>query len=81
MKSKSNAPVAPSHAPAYALTGLSPNPDDWPEPPGRIRVLSPFDPVLRDRNRAERLFGFRYRIEVFVPEAKAGIWLLRLPAA
>jgi uncharacterized protein YcaQ len=54
----------------YALTGLSPNPDDWPEPPGRIRVLSPFDPVLRDRNRAERLFGFRYRIEVFVPEAK-----------
>jgi hypothetical protein len=39
-------------------------------PPGRIRVLSPFDPMLRDRNRAERLFGFHYRIEVFVPEAK-----------
>jgi uncharacterized protein YcaQ len=38
--------------------------------PGRIRVLSPFDPALRDRNRAERLFGFFYRIEVFVPEAK-----------
>lgn len=54
----------------HALSGLSPNPDDWPEPPGRIRVLSPFDPVLRDRNRAERLFGFRYRIEVFVPEAR-----------
>jgi uncharacterized protein YcaQ len=29
-----------------------------PEPPGRMRVLSPFDPALRDRNRAERLFGF-----------------------
>lgn len=41
-----------------------------PEPTGRIRVLSPFDPALRDRNRAERLFGFFYRIEVFVPEAK-----------
>jgi uncharacterized protein YcaQ len=40
------------------------------EPPGRIRVLSPFDPALRDRDRAERLFGFFYRIEVFVPEAK-----------
>ena len=26
--------------------------------------------MLRDRNRAERLFGFHYRIEVFVPEAK-----------
>lgn len=41
-----------------------------PEPPGRIRILSPFDPALRDRARAERLFGFRYRIEVFVPEAQ-----------
>ncbi|KUJ73234.1 hypothetical protein AVO45_16010 [Ruegeria marisrubri] len=38
--------------------------------PGRMRVLSPFDPALRDRKRAERLFGFHYRIEVFVPEAK-----------
>ena len=55
---------------SYALPGLSPDPGDWPDPPGRIRVLSPFDPLLRDRNRAERLFGFRYRIEVFVPEAK-----------
>ena len=55
---------------SHALKGLSPNLQDWPEPPGRIRVLSPFDPLLRDRNRAERLFGFRYRIEVFVPEPR-----------
>ena len=41
-----------------------------PEPPKRLRVLSPFDPALRDRARAERLFGFHYRIEVFVPEAQ-----------
>jgi uncharacterized protein YcaQ len=44
--------------------------DDLPEPPGRLRVLSPFDPLIRDRNRTERLFGFEYRIEVFVPAAK-----------
>lgn len=43
---------------------------DVPDPPGRIRVLSPFDPALRDRARAERLFGFHYRIEIFTPEAK-----------
>lgn len=41
-----------------------------PEPRDRVRILSPFDPLLRDRARAERLFGFFYRIEVFVPEAK-----------
>ena len=45
--------------------------EDAPDaPPSRIRVLSPFDPVLRDRSRAERLFGFAYRIEIFVPEAR-----------
>ena len=41
-----------------------------PQPVGRLRILSPFDPALRDRDRAEFLFGFRYRIEVFVPEPK-----------
>lgn len=43
---------------------------DPPTPGTRLRILSPFDPALRDRNRAERLFGFFYRIEVFVPEPK-----------
>jgi uncharacterized protein YcaQ len=38
--------------------------------PGRVRILSPFDPLLRDRKRAERLFDFSYRIEIFVPEHK-----------
>ena len=41
-----------------------------PEPVARLRILSPFDPALRDRDRAEFLFGFRYRIEVFVPEPR-----------
>ncbi|NHB76445.1 winged helix-turn-helix domain-containing protein [Rhodobacter calidifons] len=41
-----------------------------PEPTPRLRILSPFDPALRDRDRAEFLFGFHYRIEVFVPEPK-----------
>ena len=41
-----------------------------PEAPARLRVLSPFDPLLRDRGRLERLFAFDYRIEVFVPAAR-----------
>jgi uncharacterized protein YcaQ len=36
----------------------------------RARILSPFDPALRDRKRAEWLFGFHYRIEIFVPAAQ-----------
>jgi len=42
----------------------------YPAPTSSLRIMSPFDPALRDRKRAERLFGFSYRIEVFVPEAK-----------
>lgn len=38
--------------------------------PSRLRVLSPFDPALRNRKRAQRLFGFDYRVEMFVPEAQ-----------
>ena len=41
-----------------------------PTPPGQVRILSPFDPVLRDRKRAHRLFGFYYRIEIYVPAPK-----------
>lgn len=56
--------------PCLARPGIEDVAHSAPPPPGRLRVLSPFDPILRDRARTERLFGFRYRIEVFVPQAK-----------
>lgn len=36
----------------------------------RIVPLCPFDPVLRERARMERLFAFDYRFEAFTPSAK-----------
>ena len=56
--------------PAYALADLSNRIDRLIEPPTITRLLSPFDPVLRDRARAKRLFNFDFRFEGFVPAAQ-----------
>ncbi|HKW78004.1 MAG TPA: crosslink repair DNA glycosylase YcaQ family protein [Candidatus Limnocylindria bacterium] len=49
--------------------------DEWE---GRTTLLSPFDNLIIDRERTHELFGYFYRMEIYVPQAKRklGYWAM-----
>ena len=53
------------HAPAFVSVDAEPGPGDI----GAV-LLSPFDSLIWERQRTERLFDFRYRLEIYTPAHK-----------
>lgn len=54
----------------FAPTDIEDRLENTAKPTSRLRIINPFDPAIRDRDRLLRLFGLDYRIEIFVPAAK-----------
>src|SRR6202011_1517572 len=48
-------------------------------PQERVRLLAPFDPLVRDRTRFELLWGWVYRFEAYTPASKRKLGYYAMP--
>lgn len=55
------------------------NPIREDPPPGGVRLLAPFDPLVHDRKRFELLWNWEYRFEAYTPVAKRKLGYYAMP--
>jgi uncharacterized protein YcaQ len=48
--------------------------------PARTTLLSPFDRLIHDRNQTDAIFGFQYKLEMYVPRDQRQYGYFVLPA-
>ncbi|MGB0372916.1 MAG: DNA glycosylase AlkZ-like family protein [Opitutales bacterium] len=58
-----------------SLADLKLNRIQWEQ----VRILAPFDPIVRDRNRFLHLWGWEYRFEAYTPKAKRKLGYYAMP--
>jgi uncharacterized protein YcaQ len=54
----------------FALAAALATAREAPAAPRSVRLLNPFDPLIHDRQRTRRVFGFDYTVEIWVPAAR-----------
>jgi uncharacterized protein len=62
----------------YWPAGESPRSVRW-RPDDRVRLLTPFDPIVWDRRRFETFWGWAYRFEAYTPPHKRKLGYYALP--
>jgi uncharacterized protein YcaQ len=70
------------HATVEGLTWFWPageDPASAPTPRDEVRLLAPFDPLVWDRRRFERFWGWPYRFEAYTPASKRQLGHYALP--
>ena len=62
--------LTPAQVEGWRQTAYIPREPATTRRPSAAALVSPFDPLLWERDRVERLFGIRYRIEIYTPAEK-----------